>query len=165
MTADRSTGLADFVKREVDIQIVFFDSNKAISTRAGSAPGVVAACTLFRAVAIKHLERIPNLVVRTFESLDDPAWTEYRDISRPCLVLTSSGGVQPTTTDELVPERALIARAFVHALHSRGMGTAELSSTVLKDAKVRGSLSRPCSPSRSSRSSWSTARNDASCRC
>ena len=128
----------------MDVQIVFFESNKAISTRAGSVAGVVAACTLFRAVAIKHLERIPNLVVRSFASLDDPAWIEYRDINRPCLVLTSSGGVAPTSADELVPERKLIQRAFLHTLHSRDMGTAELSATVFKDAKVRRAALHPC---------------------
>ncbi|KAL8287587.1 hypothetical protein RQP46_003445 [Phenoliferia psychrophenolica] len=124
----------EMIKRDCTFEVAFFESNRHATTRPGESDYVTASRSLARSILIRRVN-LPNVVVHTFESLEDEAWLEYYQKRRPMFLLGADGGLR-TKEEGLQAERILTQRVFLFSVMQQGIPVVLLQPAEFKDGKV-----------------------------
>ncbi|KAJ6557124.1 hypothetical protein B0H10DRAFT_1967384 [Mycena sp. CBHHK59/15] len=127
------TTLLEFINRRANFEIVFWQANYHSTVHTGTSSFVVASRHLARSLLFEHLLKL-DVVVHTFEDLDDPSWLRFQVDRKPMFVLINDGGV--VDQGGFQAERTFLQRIFLFRIMNGGMAIALLNGAEFRDSKI-----------------------------
>ncbi|TFK38254.1 hypothetical protein BDQ12DRAFT_684235 [Crucibulum laeve] len=124
-----------FIQRKANFEIVFWNANRHATIHTGGTSFEMASRTLARTLLINHLKQLENLVIYTFEDLEDSGWLHYETTQKPMFIMTNDGGALANGA-QYDARLVVLQREFVFRVLCHGTAVILLKGADYHDTKI-----------------------------